>query len=223
VATVAALREAFARWGRPARPRFDNGQPWGSKGDLPTPLGLWLMGLAVAPVSNPPRRPKANAVVERSQGVGQRWADPATCADAAALQAAADAMDEHQRTGFPEPGASRMRRFPALAHSGRAYDPDGEGATWDVAAMRHGLSGYAASRRVSARGAISVYDRGHSVGRRYAGEAVYVRCDPEGGDWLFELAAGPVIGRAPSGLTREAILAWIEAGGKPPVAADGET
>lgn len=181
------------------------------------------MGLGIEPVANPPRRPKAHAVVERSQEIGQRWADPAACADAAALQASADAMDEHQRVGFPEPGSSRMRLFPGLAHSGRAYDPGGEAATWDIAAMRRGLSGYAASRRVTARGAASVYDRGHYVGRKYAGQAVYVRCDPEGGGWVFELAAGPVIGRASSGLSREMILAWIEAGGKPPVADDGET
>ena len=83
-ATIAALREAFAQWGRPARIRVDHGHPWGSRGDLPTELGLWLLGLGIELVYNPPRQPQQNGVVERSQEVGQRWADPACCSDALA-------------------------------------------------------------------------------------------------------------------------------------------
>jgi hypothetical protein len=41
------LRRAFADWGRPERFRVDNGVPWGSWGDLPTDLALWLIGLGV--------------------------------------------------------------------------------------------------------------------------------------------------------------------------------
>ncbi len=44
--TVATLRAAFARWGMPVHIRVDNGYPWGSTGDLPTELGLWLLGLS---------------------------------------------------------------------------------------------------------------------------------------------------------------------------------
>ncbi len=74
--TQAVLREAFERWGRPARIRVDNGMPLGSKGDLPTDLGPWLAALGVEVVPNPPRRPQDNGVVERSQGTGKRWAEP---------------------------------------------------------------------------------------------------------------------------------------------------
>jgi hypothetical protein len=34
------LRQAFARWGRPATIRVDKGGPWGSAGDLPPDLAL---------------------------------------------------------------------------------------------------------------------------------------------------------------------------------------
>jgi transposase InsO family protein len=62
------LRLAFARWGLPGRLRVDNGAPWGSKGDWPTELALWLIGLGVGVTWNTPRRPQENGVVERSQG-----------------------------------------------------------------------------------------------------------------------------------------------------------
>src|SRR5205823_7991421 len=68
VATQAEFRRAFARWGLPQRIRVDNGVPWGSDDGGPTELACWLVGLGVGVVWNPPRRPQANGVVERSQG-----------------------------------------------------------------------------------------------------------------------------------------------------------
>jgi hypothetical protein len=82
----AALRRAFARWGRPQALRVDNGTPWGATGGLPTERALWLLGLGVRVLCNPPRRPQRNGVVERSQGVGQRWGEPHSCASAAAAE-----------------------------------------------------------------------------------------------------------------------------------------
>jgi transposase InsO family protein len=87
------LRCAFRTWGLPDELRGDNGIPWGSRGDLPTDLELWLAGLGVPVRFNPPRRPQDNGVVERSQGTGKRWGDPPTAADAATLQSVMDQMD----------------------------------------------------------------------------------------------------------------------------------
>ena len=39
-------------------------------------LALWLIGLGIEVIWNPPRCPQANGVVERSQGTGKRWAEP---------------------------------------------------------------------------------------------------------------------------------------------------
>jgi hypothetical protein len=184
--TIAALREAFAQWGQPARIRVDNGHPWGSIGDLPTELALWLMGLGIELVRNPPRRPQANGVVERSQEIAQRWAEPLGCDSAAAVQQQVDAMDQHQRAGFPDAAQSRLSMFPALAHSGRSYAASEEAASWLAARVGAALAGYAAARRVNARGLVSVYGRSHYVGRRFAGRDVYVRLDPEAGQWCVE-------------------------------------
>ena len=38
------LRCALGRWGIPKSIRVDNGSPWGSTGELPTDLSLWLIG-----------------------------------------------------------------------------------------------------------------------------------------------------------------------------------
>src|SRR5947209_9387768 len=116
--TQAQLRRAFARWGRPERFRVDNGVPWGSAGDLPTDLALWLIGLGIGVDWNPPRRPQDNGVVERSQGTAKRWAEPRACATAEELQRRLEEMDEIQRREYPSVrGRSRLEAFPGLAHS----------------------------------------------------------------------------------------------------------
>src|SRR5437879_4946564 len=75
-AVQAQFRQAFTRWGRPERLRLDNGLPWGGWNDLPTALALWLVGLGVDLLFNPPRQPQRNGVVEKSQDTGQRWCEP---------------------------------------------------------------------------------------------------------------------------------------------------
>src|SRR5512144_1310045 len=103
--TQAVLRRAFTRWGMSRELRVDNGAPWGSRGDLPTDLVCWLAGLGVAVLANPPRRPQANGVVEREQGVGQQWCEPWTCRSADELQHRLEEMDRVQREVYPVSGS----------------------------------------------------------------------------------------------------------------------
>jgi hypothetical protein len=204
--TVDTLRRAFERRGLPGRIRVDNGYPWVSTGGLPTELGLWLLGLGIDLVPDRVRRPEDNGAVECSQNTGKRWAEPERCGSAAERQRRLAAMDRHQRQAFPDAAHSRMRLFPALAHSGRADRRGREAALWQPQRVRDKLAEYAVARQVNARGLVSIYGRNYSVARKYAGEAVYVRLDAASGDWLIELDDGPVIGRHPAELSREAIL-----------------
>src|SRR5262245_41020938 len=205
--TVETLRRAFETWGLPGRIRVDHGHPWVSPtGDLPTELGLWLLGLGIDLVPIRVRRPEDNGAVECAQRTGQRWADPPRCGSGAELQRRLDAMDRHQREWFPDAARSRMRLFPGLAHSGRAYHRAAEASAWQPGRVREELAEYAVVRQVNARGLVSVYGRNYSVPRKYAGESVYVRLDAESRDWLIELPDGPLIGRHPAELSREAIL-----------------
>ena len=202
------LRLAFARWGRPARLRTDNGAPWGSTGGLPTELELWLAGLGVRLLRNGPRRPWDNGVVERSQGTGKRWADPRACTSPEGLQVRLDEEDRLQREEYPSvAGQSRRQAYPGLLHSGRGYAEGWEAFGWDWEAALDCLGGYEVSRKVSRDGKVSLYDRGHYLGRPYAGQRVGARLDAHSREWVLRGADGTELGRRPAAeLSRDAIV-----------------
>jgi hypothetical protein len=184
--TQGQLRAAFARWGLPRAVRVDNGTPWGSAGDLPTELALWLIGLGVEVIWNPPRKPQDNGVVERSQGTGKRWAEPHTCRDADELGRRLEEQDAIQREEYPSiKGRSRMEAFPGLKHSGRAYRPESEAVAWDLALVLRHLAGYVLTRRADAGGTVSLLNRNRYVSRTRAGRDVFVTLDPLTSEWVF--------------------------------------
>jgi len=187
--------------------RVDNGTPWGATGGLPTALALWLIGLGVGMIWNPPRTPRRNGVVERSQDVGQDWAEPGTCATAAELQARLDDVDRLQRDEYPAIGGlSRRAAYAGLAHSGRRYRRRGEVRAWDLGRVTTWLSGLSVPRRVDVNGKVSVYDRCHWVGRGHVGESVWVSLDPETTEWVIMDERGGVLKRvAAAELTAERI------------------
>lgn len=185
------MREAFCRWGLPKRIRVDNGTPWGSAGDLPTELALWLFGLGVEVVWNPPRRPQDNGVVERSQGTGKRWAEPLSCHSPAELQGRIDDLDRIQREHYPSIGGqSRLAAFPALCHSGRTYRTEDEASFWERDAALAHLSSYTVARDVDSAGVISLGNRSRYVGAALKGKRVYVSLDPHEVEWLIQSKQG---------------------------------
>jgi hypothetical protein len=93
----AELRDCFARWGRPASVQCDNGNPWGTWGDLPTPLASWLIGLGLGVIWIPAGTPQDHEVVERGQGVAKNWAEPERCRSPEELQRRLDDEDRVQR------------------------------------------------------------------------------------------------------------------------------
>jgi hypothetical protein len=195
-AVQVALRQAFARWGKPQLLRVDNGTPWGATGGLPTELALWLLGLSVRMLWNPPRRPQRNGVVERSQGVGQRWGEPQSCASAAELQARLDELDGVQREEYPHQGElSRMQTYPGLAHSGRGYQAADEAGQWSLERVLEYLADNPVLRKVDSNGKVSLYDRPHWVGKRHSGKVVYVTLDPQDKHWVIEDEQGCVLKR----------------------------
>jgi transposase InsO family protein len=186
-----ALRLVFSRWGRPARFRVDNGTPWGSAGDLPTDLALWLIGLGVAMIWNPPRRPQDNGVVERSQGTGKRWTEPKTCSDPEELQRRINDMDRIQREVYPSlDRRSRLQVFPELQQPLQTYSKAWEKRAWDMELVLAHLADYSVPRRVDRKGQVSVYNRNHYIGQRYRGQDVYVALDPVDREWVFSTREG---------------------------------
>jgi hypothetical protein len=180
------LRRAFVQWGLPGRLRVDNGVPWGSWGDFPTDLALWLIGLGVGVHWNHPRSPQENGVVERSQKTSNRWCEPWTCDSPAELQARLDRLDRLYREVYPyRERLSRSAYFPGLAYSGRPYDSAQEAAIWEWSRVADHLATYVVVRRVDSKGMVSLYNRGHYVGQIHRGKEVYVMYDPNRNEWLF--------------------------------------
>jgi hypothetical protein len=206
VAVQAALRSAFARWGRPGSLRVDNGQPWVCPGsDLPSDLELWLAGLAMALLRNRRHRPQDNAKVERSQRTAAAWAEPQQCATADQLQGRLDEEDRIQREVYPFDGQhSRLEVFPELWHSGRPFAAGlWEALCWDWAAALRCLAAGVVQRRVDGDGYVSLYDHRHRVGRAFRGRAVQVRLDADSREWVFQEGSAEV-GRSAAGyLTAE--------------------
>lgn len=202
------LRLVFSQWGRPKRVRVDNGAPWGSKGDWPTDLALWLIGLGVAMVWNPARCPQDNGVVERSQGTGKRWSEPSTCQDADELRRRLADMDRIQREAYPSiHGQSRWQAFPGLRQVPRPYSKTWEKRHWDLELVLAHMADYSAVRRVDGKGQVSVYDRKHHVGKTYRGQDIYVLLDPVDREWVFATPTGIQLRRKVADeLTRERIM-----------------
>ena len=202
------LRRAFARWGLPGCLRVDNGTPWGSTGDFPTALSLWIIGLGVGMRWNHPRRPQENGVVERSQGTSDRWCEPRTCATPEELQARLERMDRLHREVYPyREQLSRLGYFPGLKHSGRPYDPDSEAELWQWSRAAEHLSTYVVVRRVDQSGLVSLYNRGHYVGKLHQGKDVHVMYDPNLSEWVFADREGRQLRRQPAEqLSRERVL-----------------
>jgi transposase len=180
-----AMRQVFAQWGLPEHLRVDNGYPWGSSGDFPPEMALWLMGLGVTMIWIPPACPQQNGVVERAQGTGQNWAEPQTCRDATELQKRCDAIDRRQRECYPyQDRRSRWEVYPQLKHSGRPYSPAWERRHWDLSKVLTSIAAKVVVRHVDCSGSISLYHRTRYVGKPYIGRKVYVSLDPTGPTWV---------------------------------------
>ena len=201
------LRLVFSRWGLPKRFRVDNGIPWGSAGDWPTDLALWLIGLGVAMTWNPARCPQDNGVVERSQGTGKRWTEPGTCKTPEELQRRLDDMDRIQREVYPSiKGQSRWQAFPGLQQVDRRYSKSWEKRHWDLELVLAHMAEYSAVRRVCSKGQVSIYGYNHYVGKKYQGQDIYVFLDPVDREWVFATGKGTQLRRrAAEEITRERI------------------
>lgn len=193
------MRTQFSQWGLPGAVRVDNGPPWGSSGDLPPDLALWLTGLGVQVHWNRPRHSQGNAKVERAHGVTNRWSEAAQCADAVQLQARLRWAEQVQREHYPAvAGRSRRQAYPSLTHSGRAYAPEQEAALWQVERVYALLAQGQWIRRVDKVGMISLYQRHVKVGRPYHGQTVYVRFDPATVAWRIAAPHGQQVACCPA-------------------------
>jgi hypothetical protein len=209
------FRRVFADWGLPGQFRLDNGLPWANWNDLPMALALWLVGLGIDLIFNPPRQPQHNGVVEKSQDTGQRWCEPHTCRTAGQLQGRLDVMDRRQREEYPSlQGRSRLQVFPELRQPRRPYTEAWEQQAWDLGRARDYLAGFVATRVATKQGQVSIYARRVSVGARHRGQPVVVQYDPDGQAWLLSDTEGRLLREVPAPeICRERIMVAVDLSG----------
>jgi hypothetical protein len=203
------LRRVFSRWGLPERLRIDNGHPWGSAGDLPPELALWLVGLGVVPDWNPARTPWLNPKVERTNGVTQRWVEIDDCPDHATLNERLAWASRLQREGYPAlAGRTRLETYPELTRILRPYTIESEPMLWQLGRVDAFLAGQSWRRRADRYGTIWLYNRGHCLGKAHAGKDVQVGFDPGTRHWVVCDASdgSPLVRFIAHELTRERIL-----------------
>lgn len=203
------FRDVFEAWGLPDRVRVDNGYPWGSSRDLPPELALWLIGLGVEPIWNPPGQPTRNPKVERCNGLTQQWGELHRCTDCRQAARALARVGQIQRDEYPAiRGRTRREVFPQLSTPRREYRRSHEAALWDLSRVDAFLARGCWRRRVDCNGRISIYGHGRSVGRAWAGQEVVLRYEASSRCWMVSNQAGEHIKPLPaSELTRERIMA----------------
>lgn len=208
-AVQAALRQAFATWGRPCGLRVDNGYPWVCPdGDLPTDLELWLAGLGVALHKGRPNVPQDNPRMERSQRTAQAWAEPWRHDTAEQLQRRLDEEDRIHREVFLFDGErTRLQAYPELLLAGRPYaqEPHFEAVCWDHQAALALLGRRELVRKVDKGGCVSLYDHRVPVKYALARQAVTVRFAQESQEWVFCLEGAEVGRRYAANLSAENI------------------
>jgi hypothetical protein len=214
----AALRGVFERWGLPKRLRVDNGAPWATWADLPPAFALWLIGLGIKLIWNHPHCPKENAKVERCNGLISSWGDPAHSPDAATWQAHLERVGALQRERYPtRSGCTRLEAYPALTQVLRPYQAAAEREQFALTRVQHHLSQGRWPRLVSKIGQITLYGKAYRVGRKHAGERVWLRYDPQSSEWVVASKDGTeLIRHAAEQITTERICTLRVAHPRPP-------
>src|SRR4051794_36896029 len=208
-AIQAMFRRVFARWGLPDRIRVDNGYPWGSSGDLPSELALWLIGLGVGLIWNPPAQPQCNPKVERCNGLTQQWGEPQTCSSVNQLARVLDQVCRIQREEYPAiRGQTRRAIFPQLDTPRRIYRRSRERSLWELSRVDDFLAQGFSQRRAGRNGVISLYGHNRAVGRAWARQELGVRFDRSSRSWWISNQQGEVVKQLPAHeLTKERIMA----------------
>jgi hypothetical protein len=193
------MRDFFATHGRPQAMRFDNGGPWASPKDLPTPLCLWLVGLGIVGRFNRPYRPTENPKVERCHGLIDAWGEPAQCADFAQFREKMAWVVELQGARYPlADGRTRRETFPELASQERPYRAEEEASCFDMERVSRYLAARQWPRLASKVGQIYLYGKAYSLGHAHKGEWVWVRFDAATQEWVVFDRKGAAVKRWPA-------------------------
>jgi hypothetical protein len=190
-----ALRESFEKWGLPDRVRVDNGYPWGNGREMPSALCLWLVGIDVGVIHNPPNHPQANGSVERFHGLVEPWGEPEKQMSFEDWRRKLKWLSGLQREEYPSVRRhqSRIDAYPELNQVRRVYD--GTHEDFDLRRVDALLAQGRWRRRVNKNGDVSVYRWSHHVGRKYWRKEVFLSFDASDRSWVVQDEKGQQLNR----------------------------
>lgn len=195
---LAALQQAFHRWGCPKRLRVDNGEPLASpKHSTTSALALCLLAYGISVQTNRPGVPQQNGKVERQQGTSMRWAEVKRCAT---LQEAEQKVKQAviiQREQYPVSrlkGKTRLQTFPELLQKQRHW----EQAIFDAQRVYDFLAQKQYMRKVSMNGQITHFAHKLRIGTAYCGQAVCLKFNSFTMHWQAYAANGEFIKSIPA-------------------------
>lgn len=184
--------------------RVDNGAPWGSCNDLPPPLALWIIGLGIEIHWNTPCRPQENGVIERSQALAIRWAEPKSCQTLQRFQQRINHEDEVQRERYRAiHGQPRTIAYPELKTPRRVFSSCWERSHWDWSRVLQYLSTCVVTRQIDCCGKIGFNGAKMYVGTRHQGLVVHVQLDPDQAVWVVSNSQGAQLRQIPAKLIPE--------------------
>jgi len=196
----------FSKWGCPLKIKVDNGRPLGDPSRRMVPkLALWLVGMGIEVIFNPPRSPQKNGKVERSQGTLGRWTDFENCQNGKELEkrlAKESHFYNHIFRDRRKNDQTRKERFPTLGYTGRNFDE----RSFNLQLVYDFLSCRSWGKRVSKAGQINHATERIYVGKQHIGKVLSVNMNAETGQWEIRNHMGEYISSHPFGLTPQDII-----------------
>lgn len=178
--------------------RVDNGKPLGDpQRKSITLLGLWLTGLGIKVIYNPPRQPTKNAKVERMQQTTKNWAAIKKCKNSKQLIEQLEAVIEMQREHYPVTrlgGKTRLSAFPEILDNPRKYNDN----LFDIQRVHLELSKWIFVRQISAHGQFSLYDQIYYLGQKYINQNISIKFDAQLISWKIYNSKGDFIKNIPT-------------------------
>lgn len=188
-----ALIQVFSQKGMPGKFRVDNGSPLGDPHyKIVAPLALWLIGMGVEVIWNPPRSPRENAKVERGQRTSQNWADIQKQDSYDQLQSRLNEVCHFQRCEFKVRRLgykTRAEAFPGLDQPARVY------SKYDFAPQRiyDYLAKCSFARKVSKAGQIRIYGQVYYINNKRKYQTVHLKFQSSTLQWQVVDDHGEVI------------------------------
>lgn len=177
------LIQVFKVWGQPQYIKVDNGLPFGDPHLEVIPiLSLWLIGMGIQLILNPPGKPYYNGKVERAQGVLASWTEYKKCKDGFDLQLKLWEEGEFYNLHFPirrKQNRTRIEVYPNLLHTEKEWNPSNFNLSNPLNVLKH----WSWERKLTTNGAVKMYGIRKTVGKKYGDQNVTVRLNPITNEW----------------------------------------